>query len=131
MALGRRVGKKPDEKEYAVATGQIDGEVHFDAIVVGSGFGGSVMAYRLAEAAAPYPPERLETREVPWRLGAPSDQTVAGSSVLAAARRRSSSRTMGATSVPKSSMARMALSWGSAPTLIWAIKRSLPKSSYS
>jgi cholesterol oxidase len=25
-------------------------ETHFDAVIVGSGFGGSVMAYRLAEA---------------------------------------------------------------------------------
>src|ERR687893_889443 len=59
------------------------------------------------------------------------DQTAAGPPALAADRRETSLRTAGATSEPNSSMARITLSWGSAPTLIWAIKRSLSKSSCS
>ena len=43
----------------------LSADTHFDCLVVGSGFGGSVMAYRLAEAGLrvcllergkPYPP---------------------------------------------------------------------------
>jgi len=33
-----------------LAEDPMSADTHFDAIVIGSGFGGSVMAYRLAEA---------------------------------------------------------------------------------
>jgi cholesterol oxidase len=51
-------------------------EGHFDAVVVGSGFGGSVMSYRLAEAGMsvcllergrPYPPGSFPRS--PWEMG--------------------------------------------------------------
>ena len=44
-------------------------------------------------------------------------------------RRAISLRTAGATCVPNNSMARITFSWGSAPTLICAMKRSWPKNS--
>ena len=46
-----------------------------------------------------------------------------------AARRATSSRTIGATFVPKSSIARIVLSCGSEPTVNWIRKRSCRKSS--
>ena len=55
----------------------------------------------------------------------------AGPPALEVDRRSISLRTAGATSVPKSSMARITFSCGIVPTLICAIKRLWPKSSCS